>query len=161
MSANWSKWINQLYTGLTPTYSYSFFEAGAIWTYDDPTFGDPVPSGAYALTTLKSNIVTLTPASSNKLGVAFTPPSVGSFYFISVQLQLQSSANWTAGRIWDGTNIIAYANGPYMNLNGFYAPGTTDEVQVTVQLANNTGGIVVYDPSALTSCAIFSVNQLK
>lgn len=161
MSANWSKWINQLYTGLTPNYSYSLFESGAQWTYDDPAFGDPVPAGAYDLNTLNSNNITLTAASSNKLGFSFNPASVSSLYLIRAQIQLQSSANWIAGRIWDGTNVIAYGNTLSMTMEGFYAPGTLNEVQITVQLANNTGGVVVYDPSALTSAAIFSVTQLK
>lgn len=161
LSPNWSRWINQLYTGLNQNYASSYFGTTAKWTASSATFVDPTNSVDDTLTSIKSNVTTLTAASSSKLGVAFTPPSVSSLYLINVQLNLTSAATWVAGKLWDGTTLIAYGNSKPMTLSGFYSPGTTEEVEVTVRLAAASGSVVAEDLSGLTSPAIFSVTQLR
>lgn len=161
LGPSWSKWINQLYTGLNPNYAQSYFANAAQWARTSSSFGDPTNSGSDALTSIKSNGITLTPASGSKLGVAFTPATVSSLYFVSVQLQIVSASTWIAAKLWDGIQLVSYGFEKPILLSGFYAPGTISQIELSVQLASDSGPVTVSDPSGLTSPAIFSLTQLR
>lgn len=155
-------------------YASAYFATGNSWARTSSSFGDPTNSGGNTLTTTFSGSgLSLTAASSTRLGVTFTPANAAAVYDVCVYLNMLGggvTSIWTAAKLWDGTNLIALGNTNYtvgngfgfpMTLCGVYAPGTASAVTLTVQTAAAANSITVQDQSGIATPAAFTVKQIQ
>ena len=114
--------------------------------------------GTSSLTTRNSNGLTITAAASNALGVTFTPSSSTAVYLVHCMFQIQNSLGANAGvRLYDGTNVISNlalgfqpsstAGSQTAVLFGFYAPGTSSAVTISVQAFTSNGTLSLAFPN--------------
>jgi hypothetical protein len=147
---------------VTNNYWSGYHPNGDSWSVTSTTFADFTSGGTTpAITTRKSNGITVTTASGSLPGITWTPSSTRAVYLITAVFSLQAAASQSGSlSLTDGTTVIVQ-NSTYTNANvnnytltGIYSPASASAVTVKIRGASSSGVVSLYNYMAVSSVPV-------